>query len=82
MRMLRTALAASAFLLATPAFPATIIAGQAVTPNGPSVGSRAGTGSTTEAIIADFAMLAGGSLAGLVLAGTLFRRRRPRSVIA
>lgn len=81
MRMLRTALVASAYLLAAPASSATIIAGEAVPPSGASTGANTGAGPSADMTVATVAMAAGGSLAGLVLAGTL-RRRRPTTVTA
>ena len=83
MFMLRTTLVVSACLLAAPASSATIIAGKTATPNGPAAGRTATAGSETEANSGfDSATLAWGTFAGLVLAGTMLRRRRPTSVIA
>lgn len=81
--MLRTTLVASAFMLAAPASSATIIAGKTATPNGPAAGRTATAGLETEASGGiDPATLAWATFAGLVLAGTMLRRRRPTSVIA
>lgn len=83
MRMLRTTLAAGAFLLAAPAFPATIIAGKAETPKGRAVERTVAAGPGAELPGGlNPALIAWGSFAGLVLAGTMLRKRRPASVIA